>query len=110
MQIIPIMPIETMFGMVNRRAGYYIRRSPTGKLYSCRCPDRAPTAHATSRHPPKPPISSASPPATPAAINTRRHQYPAATLPPTMTSGPVHQWTSKLSPKKDIHYSLIINH
>ena len=90
MQIIPIMPIETMFGMVNRRAGYYIRRSPTG--------------------PPKPPISSASPPATPAAINTRRHQYPAATLPPTMTSGPVHQWTSKLSPKKDIHYSLIINH
>ena len=41
MQIIPIMPIETMFGMVNRRAGYYIRRSPTGKLYSCRCPDRS---------------------------------------------------------------------
>ncbi|MBQ9427074.1 MAG: hypothetical protein IJU36_05525, partial [Paludibacteraceae bacterium] len=30
-----------MFGMVNRRAGYYIRRSPTGKLYSCRCPDRS---------------------------------------------------------------------
>ena len=41
MQIIPIMPIETMFGMVNRRAGYYIRRSPTGKLFSCRCPDRS---------------------------------------------------------------------
>ena len=41
MQIIPIMPIETLFGMVNRRAGYYIRRSPTGKLYSCRCPDRS---------------------------------------------------------------------
>ena len=41
MQIIPIMPIETMFGMVNRRAGYYIRRSPTDKLYSCRCPDRS---------------------------------------------------------------------
>ena len=28
MQIIPIMPIETLFGMVNRRAGYYIRCSP----------------------------------------------------------------------------------
>ena len=24
MQIIPIMPIETMFGMVNRRAGYLL--------------------------------------------------------------------------------------
>ncbi len=66
MQIIPIMPIETMYGMVNRRAGYYIRRSPTGKLYTV-----VPTVPVMSRHLPNPPISSVSPPATPAAINTR---------------------------------------
>jgi hypothetical protein len=41
MQIIPIMPIETMYGMVYQRAGYYLRRSPTGKLFSCKCPDRS---------------------------------------------------------------------
>ena len=35
------MPIESMYGMVYHRAGYYIRRSPKGKLYSCRCPDRS---------------------------------------------------------------------
>ncbi len=28
MQIIPITPIDSMFGKVNDRAGYYIRRSP----------------------------------------------------------------------------------
>ena len=27
--------------MVYQRAGYYIRRSPKGKLYSCRCPNRS---------------------------------------------------------------------
>ena len=41
MRIIPIMPIESMYGMVYQRAGYYIRRSPKGKLYSCRCPNRS---------------------------------------------------------------------
>lgn len=40
MQIIPITPIDSMFGKVNDRAGYYIRRSPNGKLYSSKCPDR----------------------------------------------------------------------
>ena len=30
MQIIPITPIDSMFGKVNDRAGYYIRRSPNG--------------------------------------------------------------------------------
>ena len=40
MEIIPITPIDTMFGKVNDRAGYYIRRSPNGKLYSSKCPDR----------------------------------------------------------------------
>ncbi len=41
MRIIPIMPIDTMYGMVYQNAGFYIRRSPKGKLYSCRCPDRS---------------------------------------------------------------------
>lgn len=41
MQIIPVMLIETMYGMVNQQAGYYIRRSPTGKLFTCRRPNRA---------------------------------------------------------------------
>ena len=40
MRIIPIMPIESMYGMVYQRAGYYIRRSSKGKLYSCRCPNQ----------------------------------------------------------------------
>ena len=40
MEIIPITPIDTMFGKVNDRAGYYIRRSPNSKLYSSKCPDR----------------------------------------------------------------------
>ena len=40
MEIIPITPIDSMFGKVNDRAGYYIRRSPNGKLYSSKCPDR----------------------------------------------------------------------
>ena len=35
------MQIESMYGMVYQRAGYYIRRSSKGKLYSCRCPDRS---------------------------------------------------------------------
>ena len=35
------MPIDTMYGMVYQNAGFYIRRSPKGKLYSCRCPDRS---------------------------------------------------------------------
>ena len=64
MQIIPIMPIETMFGMVNRRAGYYIRRSP--RLPASCTVAAAPTVPVMSRHLPNPPISSVSPPATPA--------------------------------------------
>jgi hypothetical protein len=40
MRIIPIMPIESMYGMIYQRAGYYIRRSSKGKLYSCRCPNQ----------------------------------------------------------------------
>ena len=35
------MPIDSMYGMVYQGAGYYIRRSPKGKLYSCRCPNRS---------------------------------------------------------------------
>lgn len=40
MNIIPIDPIEVMFGKLNQSARYYFRRSPKGKLYSCRCPNR----------------------------------------------------------------------
>ena len=77
MQIIPIMPIETMFGMVNRRAGYYIRRSPTGKLYSCRCPDR-------SRHV-KTPAEAANQQRF-AARYAGRHQHPPPSIPGRHTS------------------------
>ncbi|MBQ7631341.1 MAG: hypothetical protein IJS82_01080 [Paludibacteraceae bacterium] len=40
MQVIPITPIERLIGKVNGEAGYYIRLSTSGKLYSARCPDR----------------------------------------------------------------------
>lgn len=33
--------IETMTGKVNSHAGYYIRRSKNGHLFSCKCPDRS---------------------------------------------------------------------
>ena len=41
MKVTPIILIESLIGKVNLRAGYYIRRSKNGNLYSCKCPDRS---------------------------------------------------------------------
>jgi len=41
MKVTPIILIDTLLGKVNQRAGYYIRRSKNGALYSCKCPDRS---------------------------------------------------------------------
>ena len=41
MKVTPIILIESLIGKVNMQSEYYIRRSRTGKLYSCRCPDRS---------------------------------------------------------------------
>ena len=41
MKVTPIILIETLLGKVNHKAGYYIRRSKNGILYSCKCPDRS---------------------------------------------------------------------
>lgn len=41
MEVIPITPIETLIGKVNGNAGYYVRRSVNGKIYSAQCPDRS---------------------------------------------------------------------
>ena len=41
MKVTPIILIESLIGKVNLKAGYYIRRSKNGTLFSCRCPDRS---------------------------------------------------------------------
>lgn len=41
MKVTPIILIESLIGKVNLTAGYYIRRSKNGNLYSCKCPDRS---------------------------------------------------------------------
>ena len=41
MKVTPIILIDLLTGKVNQRAGYYIRRSKNGKLFSCKCPDRS---------------------------------------------------------------------
>ena len=41
MKVTPVILIDSLIGKLNHHAGYYIRRSKNGKLYSCKCPDRS---------------------------------------------------------------------
>ena len=41
MLISPIDPIESFCGKLSSKAQYYFRKSPKGKIYACRCPDRS---------------------------------------------------------------------
>ena len=41
MRLEPIILLDTIYGKLNHKAGYYIRRSKNGRLYSCKCPDRS---------------------------------------------------------------------
>ncbi len=41
MLISPIDPIESFYGKLSSKAQYYFRKSPKGKIYACRCPDRS---------------------------------------------------------------------
>lgn len=41
MTIIPIDPIDSFCGKLSSKAQYYFRKSPKGKIYACRCPDRS---------------------------------------------------------------------
>ena len=41
MRIIPIMPIETLYGKLHQHGKYYFRRSRSGRIFACRCPNRS---------------------------------------------------------------------
>lgn len=41
MKISPIDLINTMHGKLYDHAAFYFRRSPSGRIYACKCPDRS---------------------------------------------------------------------
>lgn len=41
MKVIPILPIESFYGKLYGKDKFYFRRSKSGKIYACHCPDRS---------------------------------------------------------------------